>query len=313
MFATDSQQYDIIVLGNDPVGMTAALAAARQHCRVAIVTGECSDISAAWLHETVQELFADKAGHLELPTTAIEVQQAISQLLSQKRDTMKTDCAISGIDLYEATGAFLNANTIIVEDKLLTAEAIIVCSGTRSHIPAYFDCDGVSVIESDALLLFDQLPRSLVLVGGGESGLAAAVCYAKLRVPVTVIDDMGKSSVLKSVSFLKDEVIGIDQPATHDRTSVIVHLASGGQIQAEVAAINVGRRGNTEQLELERAALMADDRGRLWCNSDHQTWVPHIYGLGDVAGMCNAPREASAVVATILEHSQREQIGYATA
>jgi len=137
----------------------------------------------------------------------------------------------------------------------------------------------------------------MIVVGGGVTGIEYATMFATLGVQVTVVD--GRERLLdgcdrevvdalldraRSVGIvfrLGEEVVGVDR-LVHEM--VAVQLENGKQLIGETALFCVGRIGNTEHLNLQAAGLEPDERGRLWCNENHQTWVPHIYGAGDVIG-----------------------------
>jgi NAD(P) transhydrogenase len=141
-------------------------------------------------------------------------------------------------------------------------------------------------------------PRShppMVVVGGGVIGLEYAIMFATLGVNVTVVD--GRDRLLDcdneieilihharslGMTFrLGEEVIGIDVLA---QGMAVVALESGKRLIGETVLFSVGRVGDTADLNLSAAGLEPDERGRLWCNENHQTWAPHIYGAGDVVG-----------------------------
>jgi NAD(P) transhydrogenase len=120
---------------------------------------------------------------------------------------------------------------------------------------------------------------------------------AALGVQVTVVDgrdrilDFCDTEIVDTLMYharslgivfrLGEDVVGIEKVP---QGMVFVQLESGKRLVSETVLFTVGRVGDTDALNLKAAGLEADERGRLWCNEHHQTWVPHIYGVGDVVG-----------------------------
>jgi NAD(P) transhydrogenase len=167
------------------------------------------------------------------------------------------------------------------------------------------------------------------VVGGGVIGLEYAIMFATLGVQVTVID--GRSQLLEfcdreiieallhharslgMVFRLGESVVSIRQVGAASRAvpqhvasgpprlggpTVAVELESGKRLLGETVLFSVGRSGDTEALRLDRAGLEADKRGRIGCNSQFQTAVPHIYAVGDVVGF-------PALASTSMEQGRR--------
>jgi NAD(P) transhydrogenase len=120
---------------------------------------------------------------------------------------------------------------------------------------------------------------------------------ATLGVQVTVVDgrerllDFCDTEIVDTLMYharslgivfrLGEDVVGIQKLP---QGMVFVQLESGKRLVSETVLFSVGRVGDTSELNLQAAGLEPDERGRLWCNENHQTWVPHIYGVGDVVG-----------------------------
>jgi NAD(P) transhydrogenase len=156
--------------------------------------------------------------------------------------------------------------------------------------------DGRQVVREDELLQRERLPRQAFVVGGGKTGLRAALFLARMGVAATVIDgrldllDAPAAEVAGLISHavqagvhftLGQDVIAAQRTASN---RIGLTLESGVRLAGECAVLATGRQGNTEPLNLLAAGLRADERGRIWCNAQHQTWTPHIYAVGDVVG-----------------------------
>jgi NAD(P) transhydrogenase len=207
----------------------------------------------------------------------------------------------NGIDLLHGLARFTGPHELVVECANETArletEYVLVACGTRPARPASIPFDGRHVFDSDEILQLETIPRSMIVVGGGVIGLEYAIMFATLGVRVTVVD--GREKVLEfcdreiidtllfhgrslgMVFRLGEDVIGMDKIKGE---RVAVQLESGKRLIGDSVLFTAGRIGDTDQLNLPAAGLEPDDRGRLWCDENHRTWVPHIYGVGDVVG-----------------------------
>ena len=181
--------------------------------------------------------------------------------------------------------------------RILHAENILIACGTKPARPGHIPFDGKHIFDSDELLKLEQIPRSMIVVGAGVIGIEYAIMLAALGVQVTVVDgrerllDFCDTEIVDTLIYharslgivfrLGEDVVGIQKLP---QGMVFVQLESGKRLVSETVLFTVGRVGDTAELNLNAAGLEPDERGRLWCNENHQTWVPHIYGAGDVVG-----------------------------
>ncbi|MGH8596104.1 MAG: FAD-dependent oxidoreductase, partial [Gammaproteobacteria bacterium] len=157
--------------------------------------------------------------------------------------------------------------------------------------------DGVNVVDSDEILSMKDLPRNIVVVGAGVIGVEYASILSALDMHVTLID--GREDIL---NFLDREIVGefvhhlrdrgvslrlgetVEAVESIDAQYVRIHLQSGKRVRTDMVLFASGRTSNTDLLALDRAGLVADDRGRLKVDTYFRTTVPHIYAAGDVIG-----------------------------
>jgi NAD(P) transhydrogenase len=152
------------------------------------------------------------------------------------------------------------------------------------------------VIDSDGLLSLDVIPQSLVVVGAGVIGIEYASMLAELGTKVTVVEkradmlDFCDHEIVESLRHhLRDRGVVLrfgDSVTAVERRDrgAITHLASGKRIASEAVFYAAGRQGATDALDLERAGLTSDERGRIGVDASFRTAVPHIYAVGDVIG-----------------------------
>jgi NAD(P) transhydrogenase len=198
-------------------------------------------------------------------------------------------------------GRFVDPHAVCVEsasgeERRVTAAKIVIATGTRPVRPASVAFDGRTVLDSDDIVSLDWLPNSLVVVGAGVIGIEYASMFAALGTRVTVVEqrqrllefcDFQITEALQyhlrdlGVIFRFDETVtGVDK----HREGAVTRLASGKLIPADAVLYSAGREGATDTLDLARAGLEADKRGRIAVNDRFRTSVRHIYAVGDVIG-----------------------------
>jgi NAD(P) transhydrogenase len=205
------------------------------------------------------------------------------------------------VDVLEGEATFHDSHTIVVTGTgnrhLYRADRFVIATGTAPVRPRDMPSDHGAVIDSDGLFQLGDVPRSMIVVGGGVIGMEYACMFSTLGVSVTVVD--GRHRLLE---FLDSEIV--DALVYHMRSAgvtfrlgevvegvewiqgsrVVAHLASQKRLHADTLLYAAGRQGNTAGLNLDAAGLQPDARGRLAVDRDFRTAVPHIYAAGDVVG-----------------------------
>jgi NAD(P) transhydrogenase len=178
----------------------------------------------------------------------------------------------------------------------LKGQHVLLAVGTEPARPKNVPFTPGRVIDSNELLELAELPRSLIIVGGGVIGTEYACMLAAVGVRVTMVESRPRllefldDELSESLQFrmrdmgirlkLGEAVAKIEVSADH----VEATLASNKSLKADTLLYSVGRQGATEKLNLSAAGLTADNRGRLKVNEFLQTSVPHVYAAGDVIG-----------------------------
>jgi len=308
--------YDLIVIGSGPAGQKAALSAAKLGKRVALIDRE-QTVGGACIHtgtipskairEAILHLSAlnermiyGTAYAVKYNITMCDLLQRAHHVIHREVDVIRSQMSRNHIEMLHGTATFIDPHTIRIargDDMLeVRGENILIACGTCPARPAEVPFTPGRVIDSDELLTLAQLPKSLIIVGGGVIGTEYACMLSAAGVKVTLID--GKSRLLE---FLDDEIIeslqfrlrdmGVrlrlgESVAKVEVTESEVHatLASNKVVHGDVLLYAAGRQGATQALNLEAAGLTADARGRLKVNECYQTEVPHIYAAGDVIG-----------------------------
>jgi len=233
--------------------------------------------------------------------TMEDLRRKLSQVTQHELEVIRDQLERNRVESLIGEARFVGPHEVEVVgtdgSTIVEADHILVACGTKPARPSHIPFDGVCVFDTDDILEVSRIPRSMIVVGGGVIGIEYAIMFATLGVQVTVVDgrerllDFCDREIVDVLLYharsqgmilrLGEEVVGIDRL---QHGMVGVQLESGKRLIAENALFSVGRVGDTENLNLAAAGLEPDERGRMWCNEDHQTWVPHIYGVGDVVG-----------------------------
>ncbi len=314
--------YDLIVIGSGPGGQRAAIQAAKLDKTVALVErktvlGGVSVNTGTIPSKTFREAVLDLSGFRERAFygASYTVKQNITiedllvrtdQVIRHEIDVTRHQLTRNRVELLAASASFQDPHTVKLDfvdgrgQRMLSAENIVIATGTESTMDPHIPFDGKSIITSDDILRLDRLPRTLAVVGAGVVGCEYASMFATLGVRVTLIDKRPRLlpfvdlEMVDALAYqlrenrvtlrLTEEVASIEPIRDEHGDRVKIHLASGKQVVAEKALYSIGRTGNTGKLNLAGAGLEADDRGRIVVNEHYQTKTLHIYAVGDVIG-----------------------------
>jgi len=310
--------YDLVVIGSGPSGQKGAIAAAKLGKKVAIIERQRKCVGGVCLHtgtvpsKTIREAILFLTGYRQKDVygdryrqkrhiTMNELRKKLSDVVTRERRVIFDQLERNYIDIHEGDAAFVGANEIEIAGQdhplRLTADNFLLATGTRPNRPGHIPFDGETVFDSDEILKIQNIPRSMVVIGGGVIGLEYGIMFAALGVKITVVD--GRERILE---FCDREIIdhlmytarslgitfrlgeNVESVRKASRNRVVVELASQKKIVGEAAFFSVGRQGDTEFLNPEVAGITIDKRGRVECDEQFQTSAPHIFAVGDVIG-----------------------------
>ncbi|TMR88141.1 Si-specific NAD(P)(+) transhydrogenase [Nonomuraea basaltis] len=310
--------FDVVVLGSGPGGQKAAIAAAKLGKRVAIVEkrhmigGVCINtgtIPSKTLREAV--LYLTGLNQRELYGASYRVKDEITvtdlgmrtqHVIGREIQVIRSQLGRNHVTVLHGTGRFLDPHTIGItgdeekEEKKVTAEKIVIATGTSPARPDSVEFDDSTVIDSDAILHLNRVPETLVVVGAGVIGIEYASMFAALGTKVTVVERRERMlefcdlEIVEALKYhLRDLAVtfrfGENVAAVERRPGgALTLLESGKKIPADCVMYSAGRQGKTTELCLEAAGLAADARGRIKVDENYATAVPHIYAVGDVIG-----------------------------
>jgi NAD(P) transhydrogenase len=309
--------FDVLVIGSGPGGQKAAIAAAKLERRVAIVErpdmlgGVCLNtgtIPSKTLREAV--LYLTGLDQRELYGQSYRVKEQITigdltsrtrHVVSRENDVVRNQLNRNRVTILTGTARFTGPTVIEIADgagrsREVSAEKIIIATGTRPARPDSVEFDDRTIVDSDGVLHLDRVPRSMIVAGAGVIGIEYASMFAALGTKVTIVEQRDRMlefcdlEVVEALKYhLRDLAVtfrfGETVSAVERRPEgAMAALASGKRIPADTVLYSAGRQGMTADLGLEAAGLSADDRGRIKVGEFFQTAVPSIYAVGDVIG-----------------------------
>ena len=311
------QHYDLLVIGTGPAGEKAAAQAAYFGKRVAIVEasldfgGACVNTgtmpskilreSALYFSGIKQRGLYGVDYSLRKGLTVENFMHRKDVLVAEERKKIRDNLAAHHVDVIHGVASFKDAHTLAVttgHEKIvgLSADFILIATGSRPHRPPEIPFDDQVIFDSDSILKMGRIPTSLAVIGGGVIGCEYASIFTALGVQVALVD--GRDRVLPfldaeisdrlrerlsalGVNFLLEERMAKIERVAH---RVHIELQSGKTLDTDAALFAAGRRGATDELHFENVGLTLNKRGYLDVNESYRTSVPSIYAAGDVIG-----------------------------
>ena len=311
------QTYDLIVIGSGPSGQRAAIQGAKCGRKVAVVEarevvgGACINtgtIPSKTMREAVMHLsgfqFQGIYGvsyHVKEKITMADLGFRVSQVIKTEADVTRAQLSRNGVDILNGRASFLDATHIRVQSTRgqadFEAPITIIATGTKPADSAAVPVNGRNIMNSDQILAMPQVPRTLIVVGGGVIGVEYACMFAILGVRVILVErrprllEFADSEMVEALSYhlrdhrvtmrLNEAVASVEETADG---SVVANLESKKRVVGDALLYAVGRQGNVDDLNLAAAGLDADKRGRITVDADYRTKVPNIFAVGDVIG-----------------------------
>lgn len=344
-------KYDVTVIGSGPGGYVAAIRAAQLGLKTAIIErystlgGTCLNVgcipskalldSSEHYHNAVHKF--DLHGIVLSAPPSVDLPKMVqrkSDVVSQTSKGIEFLMKKNKIDVYNGHGSFVNANKIIIAKADGTTQEIetdktIIATGSKPIVPANFNYDKKRVITSTEALNLQEVPKRMVVIGGGVIGLELGSVYGRLGTEIHVIEfadriiptmdsDCSKElqKSLKDLGmkfYLKHAVTAV----TPSETGVKVEYKQRESeeilsIEADYCLVAIGRRAYTDSLGLENVGIAKDERGRIEVDAHLQTNVAGIYAIGDVvkgAMLAHKAEEEGVFVAETIA-GQKPHINY---
>ncbi len=313
--------FDVVVIGGGPAGERAAVQAARAGKQVAVIErehvvgGACINwgtIPSKTLRESALFVYGLTRNRLHGIRSEITDEITVADFMYRERIVVQRELELINdsldryrIEVLQGQARFADPHTVALTGvngqtrMLLTAEVIVIATGSRPSHPADVPFDERCVFDSDTILRLPRIPRSMTVLGAGVIGIEYAAIFAALGLQVTLVDtrerllpyfDREIAEILtRELRRLGIVLVHNDRHRTiskvRDEPPLVRCRTEGGNLfESDVLLYCVGRDGNTRELGLESIGIKPDERGLLTVNDHFQTSIPHIYAVGDVIG-----------------------------
>ncbi|MDL4841612.1 dihydrolipoyl dehydrogenase [Aquibacillus rhizosphaerae] len=345
-----AQEYDLVILGGGTGGYVAAIRASQLGLKTAIVEreklgGTCLHkgcipskalLRSAEVYRQTKEA-SDYGIDIETPLINFaKVQERKETIVDHLHKGVLGLMKKGKIDIYEGFGRVLgpsifspNAGTVSVEfesgeeNEMLISRNLLIATGSKPREIDGVELDGELILTSDHALTMEQLPNSMIIVGGGVIGIEWASMLADFQVNVTVVEFADRIlpsedlEISKEITrLLKKKGIKIITnatllPETIKRSSNIEveveHKQERKVLTADKLLLSIGRVANSKHLGLENTEIKVDKQGCIEVNQFYQTKESHIYAIGDVIGGMQLAHVASHEGVVAVEHMSEQK------
>ena len=249
---------------------------------------------AAWAARHAADFGVKIAGAVTIDYAAVRARML--KVVQDSRDGLGRWIADTpGLSLVHGEARFVGPDRVQVGDQVLQAPRIFLNVGARPVVPDWIEASGAPWLTSESLIGLEELPAHLLILGAGYIALEYAQVYARFGCAVTVIEhgerllpreDVAAADIVKTV-LERDGVrfrTGADATALRRDGRGIALTVDGADVSASHLLVAVGRRPNTEALDLVRAGVTCDAHGFVPVDEQLRTAVPGIWALGDANG-----------------------------
>ena len=306
-------EFDCVVIGGGPGGYVAAIRAAQRGLKTALIEslemgGTCLNrgcipskalIANAEVLRKVRDSskFGISVGPISFDYGAMKERK--DTVVSRIRKGLEGLIASNKITVFTGFGKFLSPFEVKVngaQEAILKAKTIIIATGSEPRPLPSIPFDHTQIHDSTSLLNITQLPKKLLIVGGGVVGCEFACLHNAFGVDVTILELLpmilsteGKAVADMMTQVFKKQGMKIETGAALTQieklpNGIQAHLSDGRTLEADCVLISVGRKYNTDAIGIEKTGVILEKDGAVPVNSQMQTNVPHIYAIGDITG-----------------------------
>ena len=341
--------YDVVVIGSGPGGYVAAIRCAQLGMKTAIIEkynilgGTCLNVgcipSKALLdsshhYEHAVKHFADHG--IEIPGEVkinfkkmIERKQGVVDMTTKGIEFLMTK---NKIDVFNGFGSFKDATHVVITsetgEETIEGKHIIIATGSKPSTLPFITLDKERVITSTEALKLPEIPKHMVVIGGGVIGLELGQVYRRLGAEVSVVEYMDRiiptmdaaqsKELMKAMKkqgvkfFLSHKVSDVTRNGDEVTVTATDKKDKEVTFTGDYCLVCVGRRPYTDGLKLENAGVKATERGMIDVNNHLQSNVANIYAIGDVvrgAMLAHKASEEGTLVAEVIA-GQKPHIDY---
>ncbi len=312
-----SNVYDLIVIGSGPSGQRAAIYAAKLGKKVALVemrevVGGTSINTGTIPSKTMREAVLHLSGYnyksiygmnyrVKEKITMADLAFRVQHVIKTEIDVTEAQLSRNNIEMLVGIASFVDRNHVKVTNsrgsEVFEATNILIGTGTKPACSPKVPINGKTIINSDLVLDLVNLPKTMIVVGGGVIGVEYTCMFAALGVRMTLIErrprllEFADQEIVEALSYhlrdsrvtmrLNEEVESVEEMPDG---SVVANLESKKKLQGDALLYAVGRQGNVDELNLPAVGIEADSRGRIPVDKDFRTKAPNIFAVGDVIG-----------------------------
>ena len=309
-----TQRYDLIVIGAGSAARYGAKRAKEHDAKVALIEnerwgGSCPNVSCtptkaylvvADLVHKINTLASEIGIEVGPATANLARVRTWKETLTKPQEKWVEDLRTDGFDTFDGTASFADAHTVRVGEAELTADKILIATGSRTAVPPIEGIDQVDWLDHVSALKLEEVPKSLLVVGAGAVGLEFGQAFSRFGSEVTLVDALDEiaphtdeHAAMELRTALEAEGISIvlgcfvERVAARNGRHVATIVPRGGGTEREVEfdrlLLASGRRPNIEDLNLEAAGVETYNLG-IVADERMRTSVPGIWAAGDVNG-----------------------------
>ena len=330
-------KYDVIFIGSGPGGYVGAIRSAQLGMKTAIIEkydtlgGTCLNVgcipSKALLDSSehfhnAEHTFGDHGIKLS------NLKPDIKQMIARKDKVVEQTCQgvkflmdKNNIDVYHGVGSFKDKNTVIIKDdkgkeSSIEGKNIVIATGSKPNYFSGMEPDKKRIITSTEALTLKEIPKKMIVIGGGVIGLELGSVYARLGTQVEVVEfaksiiptmdgTMGKelTKVLKKLKMkfnMEHKVQKVENTGKGVKITALNKKDEEVTFTGDYCLVSVGRKPYTDGLSLDKAGIKTNDKGQVEVDENLHTGVGNIYAIGDVvrgAMLAHKAEEEGAFVA----------------
>lgn len=336
------KNYDVIIIGSGPGGYVAAIKAGQKNLKVAIIEkeaigGVCLNwgciptkalLKSAKVYTEIlnaKEYGIDIDSYENIKPNWTSIVKRKDRIVKRLTGGVKMLLEKNNVDIYNGEGEILNKNEVKVNDEILKTKNIILATGSSPIIPPIPGINEAHksgfLMTSKEMLSIDQIPKKLIIVGGGVIGIEFATIFNSFNTEVTIIerekeiltniDDDIREAMLKILKKAKIEILTEATVTGIDDKKVIYKTVSGEEktVNADRVLLSVGMKSNNESFKNLNLKM---EKNFVFVNDQMQTSIPNVYAIGDVNGKMMLAHVASHQGLIAIEHIQgkTEKINY---
>jgi len=341
--------YDVIVIGSGPGGYVAAIRAAQLGMKTAIIEkystlgGTCLNVgcipskalldSSEHYHNAAHTF---KTHGINLSNLKVDLKQMIARkedVVKQNVDGIQFLMKKNKIEVHHGLGSFVDKNTVKVtkddgSSENIQGKNIIIATGSKPANLPFINLDKKRIITSTEALKMKEIPKHLIVIGGGVIGMELGSVYGRMGSKVSVVEfldslipsmdkTMGKElqKSLKKLDFdfyLKHKVTAVENKGKEVIVKAENSKGETIEIKGDYVLVSIGRKPYTDGLNAEAAGVKITDRGQVEVDEHLRTNVPNIYAIGDVvkgAMLAHKAEEEGVFVAETIA-GQKPHINY---